>query len=68
MKKYWNWLTTYDPDVVYSYCSLPDTLVVKIDGAIRPFQFTDQDRLTVALTHPDISVAGMMSLSVQGAA
>jgi hypothetical protein len=65
-ERYWNWLNAYDPDIVYSYCSLSDALVKKIDGTICPFQISEHKRpmVKVHLAYPDISVGGLSSLSV----
>jgi len=66
-EQYWLWLKVYDPDVVYSYCTLPDSVVEKINGEIQPLQLTEHK---VHKSHsllglrPAISVHGLSSLSV----
>ena len=64
---YWLWMKAYDPDVVYSYCSLPDSLVGKINAEIQPFQLTEhklQKADSLTGLRPAISVKGLSSLSV----
>jgi hypothetical protein len=64
-EQYWNWLTVYDPDVVYSYCSLSDVLTKKIGHVICPFQISEHGRRApISRPHPEIHVDGLSSFSV----